>query len=701
MTLTPTLDISYVIPFKDWGASRLMLATRSALDSLGSASGEVIVSDYGSVADPAGQKELQLALEAMGARYLYTPTDGVWSRSRALNAGFAISRGAVLVAADADMLAPPGCLEETARLVLSDPNTAVYYTCVDLPPRWDDNALRRKGIDWESLRRSGTPRPRWGMGLNAVSRELFDRVRGWDERFLVYGGEDNDFSHRIRRAGARVMWAEGDAFAMLHIWHKPTSAVHAASGHDSLQVASNKWISRHDLTFVRNTLAWRYRPADSAPLVSVVIATHNRREMLGETILSVQAQTMQDFEIIVVDDGSTDDTAEFIQSLEDPRIVYVRQDNAGIAAARNRGTDVANGHYIAVLDDDDLMVPWRLETHFEAMTDGPCVTFGSFVNFDNTTGDMSLYATREMTRETAASRGGAPGHSTWLVPTDVMRKVRYDETLTSGVDNDLALRLLRAGVRWQHTGRVMVMRRMHATQVTVTDGAAQMGSASSALSRLRFSTVPEKLGTALEPYAGSCYVPVREAGDLEASLNPYLPDHLVTRTRLRRVHASDTSSTMLIRVERSNVKVDGYIAEPASWADLARPHPAGHADIVLASLQSDDVPIEIPEILVHDLIAAELESAASSVLETQRSRETGIALALVQEADVDDPDVRITTDGHVVTIRGRSIRPGRRGARNDVALLLSTQQHMLIDPGDLTAFRDAWLSAALSKGARR
>ena len=87
--------------------------------------------------------------------------------------------------------------------------------------------------------------------------------------------------------------------------------------------------------------------------VSVIIPTYNREELLCETIDSVLAQTFTDFEIIVIDDGSTDNTEQRIAQFGN-RIRYYKQENLGLNAARNRAMSLSRGEYIAVLDDDDL-----------------------------------------------------------------------------------------------------------------------------------------------------------------------------------------------------------------------------------------------------------------------------------------------------------------------------------------------------------
>jgi len=97
------------------------------------------------------------------------------------------------------------------------------------------------------------------------------------------------------------------------------------------------------------------------PKVSVVMTTYNYGRFLGEAIQSVLDQTFQDWELIVVDDGSTDETSEVVASFPDPRIRYIYQQNQGNAAGWNRGIELARGTYIAFLDADDLWLPMKLE----------------------------------------------------------------------------------------------------------------------------------------------------------------------------------------------------------------------------------------------------------------------------------------------------------------------------------------------------
>jgi glycosyltransferase involved in cell wall biosynthesis len=103
------------------------------------------------------------------------------------------------------------------------------------------------------------------------------------------------------------------------------------------------------------------------PRVNVVIPSYNHGRFLTRTVRSVLDQTFQDFDLVIVDDGSTDDTEAVVSRL-DARVEYVKQGNAGLGAARNTGARMADGEWLAFLDADDSWKPEKLERQLAAVT---------------------------------------------------------------------------------------------------------------------------------------------------------------------------------------------------------------------------------------------------------------------------------------------------------------------------------------------
>jgi glycosyltransferase involved in cell wall biosynthesis len=159
----------------------------------------------------------------------------------------------------------------------------------------------------------------------------------------------------------------------------------------------------------------------SRSLVSVVIPTYNRRQFVAETIDSVLAQTYGEIEVIVVDDGSTDGTGEYLKARysTEPRFRYLWQENAERARARNTGIKAAQGEYVAFLDSDDLWLPEKLEAQMRLLTAHPemvmAVSWFEFIDEQHRT--LGVFASPDMAdvasgdfarRMIAANRIGSP-----------------------------------------------------------------------------------------------------------------------------------------------------------------------------------------------------------------------------------------------------------------------------------------------------
>lgn len=189
------------------------------------------------------------------------------------------------------------------------------------------------------------------------------------------------------------------------------------------------------------------------PLFSVVVPVYERAGVLGAALQSVLAQTCQDFEIVVVDDGSHDNPKVVVDALCDPRIRFIRQENRGGGAARNRGIDEARGRFVAFLDSDDAFLPHHLEA-MRLLLKGSANTLGyAPVVADRGHGHRVLKPFRavrpgeHMAIYLLCDRGFVPT-MTMVVDTDLARRVRFPENLRCAEDTDFAIRLQLEGCRF-------------------------------------------------------------------------------------------------------------------------------------------------------------------------------------------------------------------------------------------------------------
>lgn len=209
------------------------------------------------------------------------------------------------------------------------------------------------------------------------------------------------------------------------------------------------------------------RTVDKMPAVSVVIPTYNREETISRSIDSVLAQTFDDFELIVVDDASTDNTATVVDQYDDPRVQFVSHDeNRGGSAARNTGIAHAEGEYIALLDSDDEWEPTKLQHQVDCLStrsdEWVAAYCGYHVEIEGWTGRIRSVLTRVVGSEATSSHGREGGEelipevlmmqlptggaSTLIVKRDAINKIdRFDETFQRHQDWEFLIRLLHAG----------------------------------------------------------------------------------------------------------------------------------------------------------------------------------------------------------------------------------------------------------------
>lgn len=359
---------------------------------------------------------------------------------------------------------------------------------------------------------------RASLSAVAVPRKLLHTLRGLKPTHAELQSALKDLLRRGKQFGYVETWADSDSGVYTF-----TVRMHSKMG----ATQKTAEFGPHSAHMFGDLLGWQSSSSEDGPLVSIVISTYNRADYLDDCLNSILAQSLQDFEVILIDDGSTDNTREVLSRYTDPRIRYFARENHGISASRNFGADKARGAFIAVHDDDDIMLPWRLERQLESLEPGDHGSFGVSVHFDNSTGEVHRLVHRLFNMQTALRYGNNPTHPTWLIRADIFKKFRYDETLKSGVDNNIALRMVRSGVKMKHTGENLILRRLHSGQITRSAGEIQKASAKMSQRMLKFAN-----GVAGDPtnvVASEEWLSDMAGKAFESAVRPYLPDHLVVR----------------------------------------------------------------------------------------------------------------------------------------------------------------------------
>jgi len=188
------------------------------------------------------------------------------------------------------------------------------------------------------------------------------------------------------------------------------------------------------------------------PTISIVIPTRNRRALLAETIASVLAQTFANWELIVVDDASEDDTFSYVSRFEDKRIKVIRlAQQAERSAARNTGLDLAKGEFILFFDDDDLLPEAGLQTHIDAFGRYPSAiaSVGSYVQFDERGAHQTVKFVRRRCEHNLwpdILMGWSPACGRCLFRTSAVKAAEgWNATYNICEDHELWLRLSRVG----------------------------------------------------------------------------------------------------------------------------------------------------------------------------------------------------------------------------------------------------------------
>ncbi|WP_445659225.1 glycosyltransferase family 2 protein [Achromobacter sp. NCFB-sbj8-Ac1-l] len=166
---------------------------------------------------------------------------------------------------------------------------------------------------------------------------------------------------------------------------------------------------------------------EKLPSVSIVMPAYNAQRYIKHAIDSVLEQTFQDWELLVVDDSSTDNTGKYVAEYTDERIHYLKNPgNLGVVQTRNRAIDAARGKYIAFLDSDDIWLPHKLAAQVQVLEAGVAVSYGSYVRMTEEGELLAPVDVPESLKYSDMLKSNFIGHLTGIYRKDRLPDLRFE-----------------------------------------------------------------------------------------------------------------------------------------------------------------------------------------------------------------------------------------------------------------------------------
>ena len=301
-------------------------------------------------------------------------------------------------------------------------------------------------------------------GNVAFSKSLLVTAKYFDEDFNNWGGEDIEMGYRVYNNGFYFIPVKG------------ATALHQEpeGGESSVDREGGKSIT-HDL-LVDKCPAAHYRKQSprewySVPKVSIYIPAYNAEKYIKEAVDSALNQTFKDLEVVIVDDGSTDNTAKILEDTysSNKRVTWITQNNQGISAASNKAISLCRGYLIGQLDSDDRLKPRAVEKLLPYFKDSNigCV-YGNYEIIDKK-GDFQRdgWNHKIFTRERLLC-GMIIHHFRMFRKRDWRRTSGFDKNLTNAVDFDFFLKLSEVS-DFKHVNTVLYEYRLHGKNTSVVD----------------------------------------------------------------------------------------------------------------------------------------------------------------------------------------------------------------------------------------
>lgn len=210
-------------------------------------------------------------------------------------------------------------------------------------------------------------------------------------------------------------------------------------------------------------------PQVVTPLISVVLPVFNAEQHISDAVNSILGQTLRDFELIVIDDGSTDNTLIILKQLtnRDNRIRLISRSNKGLVESLNEGISLARGKWIARMDADDIALPYRFERQLQWLVQTGADMTGSWIKLFGTQDRRIVkHAQTDAAIKMEMLFGSPFAHPTVMMRTALVKQLHYDKAWEKAEDYDLWERAAQAGWRMTNVPEVLLLYRQHKTQIS-------------------------------------------------------------------------------------------------------------------------------------------------------------------------------------------------------------------------------------------
>ncbi|MDR0232182.1 MAG: glycosyltransferase [Dysgonamonadaceae bacterium] len=215
------------------------------------------------------------------------------------------------------------------------------------------------------------------------------------------------------------------------------------------------------------------------PVITVLAPAYNAEEYISEAIKSVLNQTFTDFELLIINDGSTDKTEEIILSFEDKRIRYIKNEtNLKLIATLNKGIDLARGKYIARMDADDICLPNRFEKQIDFLEKHSdyalCGSWAYLIDSKGKKTGRIKYIDKSKLLKISLLFSCPIVHPSTMLRTDILQQFKYNPKALHTEDFELWLRIMNAGLRIANIPDFLIKYRWHSTNISVENETFQI-----------------------------------------------------------------------------------------------------------------------------------------------------------------------------------------------------------------------------------